>query len=69
MFFEIEEGNFEDYVFVEAGEITKGQDALKEIFIHCIDEYVKIWDPYISPDTIRQIELKMNAHRSWSRVF
>lgn len=54
-FFEIEEGHFEDYVFVKAGEIKKGQDALKEIFSHRIDEYVKIWDPYISPDNIRLV--------------
>ena len=54
-FFEIEEGHFEDYVFVKAGEVKKGQDALKEIFTRRIDEYVKIWDPYISADNIRLV--------------
>jgi hypothetical protein len=54
-FFEIEEGYFEDYVFVKAGDVKKGQDALREIFIRRIDEYVKIWDPYISVDTISLI--------------
>jgi hypothetical protein len=54
-FFEIEEGHFEDYVFVTAGEVKRGQDALKEIFTRRIDEYVKIWDTYISPDTIRLV--------------
>lgn len=33
-FFEIEEGYFEDNVFVKAGELKKGQDALKDIFAH-----------------------------------
>jgi hypothetical protein len=60
-FFEIEEGHFEDYVFVKAGEVKKGQDALKEIFANRIDEYVKIWDPYISPDTIRLVSHIRNS--------
>jgi hypothetical protein len=54
-YFEIEEGNFEDRAFVKAGEVKKGQAALTEIFTRRIDEYVKIWDPYISVDTIRLI--------------
>lgn len=54
-FFEIEEGYFEDNVFVKAGEVKKGQDVLKDIFARRIDEYVKIWDPYISADTIRLV--------------
>ena len=54
-FFEVEEGHFEDYVFVRAGEVKRGQDALNEIFTRRIDEYVKIWDTYISPDTIRLV--------------
>ena len=56
-FFEIEEGHFEDYVFVKAGEVKKGLDALKEIFTRRIDEYVKIWDPYISADNIRLVSI------------
>ncbi|HEX7178753.1 MAG TPA: hypothetical protein VF220_03435 [Nitrososphaeraceae archaeon] len=54
-FFEIEEGYFEDNVFVKAGEVKKGQEALRDIFAHRIDEYVKIWDPWISEDTIKLI--------------
>ena len=54
-FFEIEEGNFPDHVFTKAGEHKKGQDALKEIFTSRIDEYVKIWDPYISADSIKLV--------------
>ena len=53
--FEIEEGHFEDYVFVKVGEEKKGQDALKEIFTRRIDEYVKIWDPYMSADNIKLV--------------
>jgi hypothetical protein len=54
-FFEIQEGRFDDDVFVKAGELKKGQDALKEIFATRIDVYVKIWDPYISVGTIRLV--------------
>jgi hypothetical protein len=55
-FIEIEEGNIgEDYVFVKAGELRKGQDALKEIFTSRIDEFVKICDPYINEDTIKLV--------------
>ena len=54
-FFEIEEGLLEDHVFVNAGEVKKGQDTLTEIFTRRVDNYVKIWDPYISVDTIRLI--------------
>jgi len=52
-FIVIEVGNLVDYVFVKAGEVKKGQDALKEIFTHRTDEYVKICDPYISVETIK----------------
>lgn len=52
-YFEIEEGHFEDYVFVQAGKVKKGQAALKDIFQRRMDEYVKIWDPYISIETIK----------------
>jgi hypothetical protein len=52
-FFEIEEGYFEDHVFIKAGEVKKGQAALTEILSRRIDEYVKILDPYISADTIK----------------
>jgi len=54
-FFEIEEGRFDNDVFVKAGELKKGQDAMKEIFATRMDVYVKIWDPYISVDTIRLV--------------
>jgi hypothetical protein len=52
-YFKIEEGRFEDHVFVNAGEVKKGQDAIIEIFTRRIDQYVKIWDPYVSIDTLQ----------------
>jgi hypothetical protein len=54
-FFEIEEGDFEDHVFVKAGEVKKGQAALMEIFTRRIDDYVKICDPWISEETIKLV--------------
>jgi hypothetical protein len=52
-YFEIEEGNYENYVFVKPGEAKKGRAALKEILAHRTYEYVKICDPYLSVDTIK----------------
>jgi hypothetical protein len=52
-YFEIEEGNIENNVFVRAGEKKKGQDALIDIFKNRLDAYVKICDPYVSSATIR----------------
>lgn len=52
--FVIEEGIITpDHVFVRAGEKQKGRDALIEILKNQLDTYVKICDPYISPDTIK----------------
>ena len=51
--FVIDEGSYQDYVFVRAGEKQKGENALSEILKNQIDTYVKICDPYISPDTIK----------------
>lgn len=50
--FEIEEGKIDDHVFVKFGEKNKGQEAIIEILTNRLDMYVKIWDPYISPDDI-----------------
>lgn len=60
-FIVLEEGNFVDYVFVKAGELKKGQDALKEIFTHRVDEFVKICDPYINEDTIKLVSNAGNS--------
>lgn len=51
--FEIEEGNYENYVFVKPGEVKKGRAALKEILTLRTYDYIKICDPYISVDTIK----------------
>jgi hypothetical protein len=51
--FVIDEGSYQDYVFVRAGEKQKGENALSDILKNQIDTYVKISDPYISPDTIK----------------
>lgn len=50
--FVIEEGMIEDHVFVRAGDVKKGQEALENIFKNQVQEYVKICDPYISGETI-----------------
>ena len=54
-FFEIVEGQFDDHVFVTTGQFEKGQDVLRDILSSIRDEYVKIWDPYISVDDIKLI--------------
>jgi len=51
--FMIEEGAYENHVFVKAGQILRGQDALINIFKNQLDTYLKVWDPYISPETIK----------------
>jgi hypothetical protein len=51
--FVIEPGTIEDHVFVKPGDKQKGQDAILDIFKNRLDIYVKICDPYISPDTIK----------------
>lgn len=53
--FEIEPGIYQDHIFVRAGEKEKGQDALIDILKNQLSTYVKIWDPYIGPDTIKLI--------------
>lgn len=57
--FVIEEGSYQDHVFVRAGEKQKGEDALIDILKNQLDAYVKICDPYVSPDTIK---LLSNVH-------
>jgi hypothetical protein len=54
-FFEIVEGQFEDHVFVPTGQFEKGQEVLRDILGSIRDEYIKIWDPYISVDTIKLV--------------
>jgi hypothetical protein len=51
--FVIEEGSYQDHVFVRAGEKQKGEDALKDILRNQLHTYVKICDPYVSSDTIK----------------
>lgn len=51
--FVIEEGSYQDHVFLRAGEKQKGENALTDILKNQLDTYVKICDPYISPDTIK----------------
>lgn len=51
--FVIEEGSYQDHVFVRAGEKQKGEDALRDILKNQLGTYVKICDPYVSPDTIK----------------
>jgi REP element-mobilizing transposase RayT len=52
-YFVIEEGSYQDHVFVRAGEKQKGEIALSDILKNQLDTYVKICDPYVSPDTIK----------------
>ena len=52
-YFQIATGTIQDHVFVKAGEIKKGQDAIIDILSNQLNEYVKIWDPYISVDSIK----------------
>lgn len=51
--FVIEEGSYQDHVFVRAGERQKGESALIGILQNQLDTYVKICDPYVSVDTIK----------------
>lgn len=51
--FVIEEGSYQDHVFVRAGEKQKGEDALRDILKNQLGTYVKICDPYVSPGTIK----------------
>jgi hypothetical protein len=51
--FVIEEGSYQDHVFVRAGEKQKGEDALRDVLKNQLGTYVKICDPYVSPDTIK----------------
>jgi hypothetical protein len=54
-YFEIEEGTYQDHIFVRAGERQKGQDAIIDILKNQLDTYVKVCDPYISVVTIKLI--------------
>jgi hypothetical protein len=51
--FTLEEGVFISNVFVRSGEHQKGQDVLKSILVSQLNNYVKIWDTWISSETIR----------------
>jgi hypothetical protein len=51
--FVIEEGSYQDHVFVRAGEKQKGEDALRDILKNQLGTYVKICDPYVSRGTIK----------------
>jgi hypothetical protein len=51
--FTIEEGIYENHVFIHAGQIQRAQIIIIDILKRELDSYVKIWDNYISPDTIK----------------
>jgi hypothetical protein len=51
--FTIEEGKFEDYVFIRAGERKKARDVIQDIFKSQLDLYVKISDNYVNAETIK----------------
>lgn len=46
-------GSIQDHVFIRAGEIKNGRDAIVEILSNQLQTYVKIWDPYISEESIK----------------
>lgn len=46
-------GSIQDHVFTRAGEIKNGRDAIVEILSSQLQTYVKIWDPYISEESIK----------------
>ena len=51
--FTIEEGRFEDYVFIRAGQRKKARDLIVNIFENQLDLYVKICDNYVNVETIK----------------
>lgn len=56
--FTIEEGRFEDYVFIRAGQRKRARDVIVDIFKNQLDLYVKICDNYVNAETI---ELLLHA--------
>ena len=51
--FTLIQGSIQDHVFYRAEETKNGRDAIVEILSNQLQTYVKIWDPYISEDSIR----------------
>jgi hypothetical protein len=51
--FTLIQGSIQEHVFYRAGETKNGRDAIVEILSNQLQTYVKIWDPYISEDSIR----------------
>jgi hypothetical protein len=51
--FTIEEGRFEDYVFIRAGQRKRARDLIVDIFKNQLDLYVKICDNYVNVETIK----------------
>jgi hypothetical protein len=51
--FTIEEGRFEDYVFIRAGQIKRARDVILDIFRNQLDLYMKIIDNYVNAETIK----------------
>jgi hypothetical protein len=51
--FELILGSIQDHVFTRAGEINTGRDAIIDILSNQLHTYVKIWDPYISEESIK----------------
>jgi hypothetical protein len=53
--FTIEEGTFENYVFIRAGQRTRARDVILDIFKNQLNLYVKICDNYINAETIKML--------------
>jgi hypothetical protein len=46
-------GSIQDHVFIRAGEIKNGRDAMVDILSNQLQTNVRIWDPYISEESIK----------------
>ncbi len=51
--FTIEEGRFEDYVFIRVGQRQRARDVIVDISKSQLDLYVKITDNYVNAKTIK----------------
>jgi hypothetical protein len=51
--FTIEKGIYENHIFIDAGQIQRAQMVIIDILKTELDAYLKIWDNYISPATIK----------------
>jgi hypothetical protein len=51
--FTIKRGTYENYIFIEAGQIQQAQNAIIHILKNEVNAYLKIWDNYISSDTVK----------------